>query len=189
MSPMQAVVRPSALPVLKAFQNGTLSSPELEAAPSPTEDRHRRAGSTPTRALPAPGFFRAAGGRTSASTTAIPTAVHVSSLAGSNNNNNNVSKLKPQPPAPSLSARPAKTESVREPVSRRQSTRSVSTTSSSSGSAQGRNRSANRSETNPASDTNNLSQKSNLARCSITRAIITKLQPSAAPTKGKGTAI
>ena len=198
MSPMQAVARPSALPVLRTYQNGTISSdaassPENDSAPSPVYDRQRRAGSTPTRTLPGPGFFRSSAARNATSTTAIPSAIHISSLANNNNNNN---KLKTQTSQTSISSvrsnKVIGTESPKEGLSRRHSARVVA----GSASNPGRNPSVNRSvvsENNPpinsaknvvvSSSTNNTNtQKSNLARCSITRAIITKLQP----TKTKG---
>jgi hypothetical protein len=204
MSPMQAVARPSALPVLKSYQNGTISSsdaassPENDSAPSPVYDRQRRAGSTPTRTLPGPGFYRSAAARNATSTTAIPSVIHNSSLANNNNNNN---KLKTQTSQTSISSvRSNKiigTESPKEGLSRRHSARAVA----GSASNPGRNPSVNRSvvsENNPSlnsakvvvpSSTNNTNtQKSNLARCSITRAIITKLQPNTS-IKTKGTLI
>lgn len=192
---MQAVARPSALPVLRGYTNGTLtdtaSSPEIDTAPSPVEDRNRRAGSTPTRTIPAPGFFRQSVSRNSASTTAIPSAIHLSSLTNNNNNN----KLKTQTSQTSISsarsARTSGTDSPKEGLSRRHSTRSSVVTSSSSGSTNGRNPTSNRSvvvtETSSSSGKPSATNtnKSNLARCSITRAIITKLQPNTS-TKTKG---
>ena len=214
---MQAVVRPSALPVLKNYQNGTLSSdtassPENDSAPSPIYDRQRRAGSTPTRTIPAPGFFRSSIARHGASTTAI----HLSSLSHNNNNNNHTttnSKLKTQTSIPA--ARSTKnvavgTESPKEALSRRHSARAgLSTAISSSHARNGSNgRSSTIIETNPpclnkltnvaattavpssgGSNNTNTNQKSNLARCSITRAIVTKLQLNTASTKTKGTGI
>jgi hypothetical protein len=218
---MQAVVRPSALPVLKNYQNGTLSSdaassPENDSAPSPIYDRQRRAGSTPTRSIPAPGFFRSSIARHGASTTAI----HLSSLTHNNNNNNTTnSKLKTQTSIPAARSTknvsaPAGTESPKEALSRRHSARAGLSTAISS--SHGRNGSNSRSSTivesvttttNPpchnnvknvatsttapssggSNNTNN--QKSNLARCSITRAIVTKLQLNTTTTKTKGTGI
>ena len=216
---MQAVVRPSALPVLKNYHNGTLSSdaassPENDSAPSPIYDRQRRAGSTPTRTIPAPGFFRSSIARHGASTTAI----HLSSLTHNNNNNNHTttnSKLKTQTSIPAARstknvAVPVGTESPKEALSRRHSARAGLTTAISSSHA--RNGSNSRSstilETNPpchnilknvaaptavpssgGSNNTNTNQKSNLARCSITRAIVTKLQLNTASTKTKGTGI
>ncbi len=195
---MQAVVRPSALPVLKTYQNGTLSSsdaassPENDSAPSPIYDRQRRAGSTPTRSIPAPGFFRSSVARHAAST------IHINSL---NNNNNHPSKLKTQMSLTTIrSSKNAGTESPKEVLSRRHSAR-VSTVVPASVSSSNQNGRSRTSETNPSSlnpaknsasvsssnattsTTNN--QKSNLARCSITRAIVTKLQPNTT-TKNKG---
>ena len=201
MSPMQAVVRPSALPVLKTYQNGTLSgsdaasSPENDSAPSPIYDRQRRAGSTPTRSIPAPGFFRTSVARHAAST------IHINSL----NNNNNPSKLKTQMSLTTIrSTKNVGVESPKEALSRRHSARAnnVVSASVSSSNQNGRFRTSeiNPSSLNPvknaasvSSSSNNATtstnnQKSNLARCSITRAIVAKLQPNTTTTtKTKGT--
>jgi len=202
---MQAVVRPSALPVLKTYQNGTLSgsdaasSPENDSAPSPIYDRQRRAGSTPTRSIPAPGFFRSSVARHAAST------IHINSL----NNNNTPSKLKTQMSLTTVrTTKNVGADSPKEALSRRHSTRAnnaVSASVSASVSSSNQNGRSRTSEINPSSlnpaknatsvssssnnatTTSTNNQKSNLARCSITRAIVTKLKPNVTTTKNKGT--
>jgi len=193
MSPMQAtLVRPSALPVLKNYHSGPLSidlasSPENDSAPSPTFERMRRAGSTPTRTIPAPGFFRAAASRHASSTTAIPTTIHMASSTQVNNNNI-VTKLKPPVTTTSTSKLTSKskvTEQAKEGVVRKHSTRIVldsnsgSRPSSSSSSTNNRPVQADPKPAPPSS-----TNKTNLARCSITRTIVNKLQPNTTKTKG-----